>query len=131
MWDAEDKVWWMPADMLQLKVNNPPAQWSGPKDPTIEQYLNHQKMVVGQYGDFAHSSSASIDLLGGGADEDEHEDYYLSNNSKTYLMRIHINYDVAHVFETTGNSGKYMNREDGRKRWEELVKEGYNRTISA
>jgi hypothetical protein len=134
MWSAQDKIWWMPADLLQMKVGHQhlaAANWSGIiAEPTILEYLNHYKMILGQFGDFDYNGEISKDFVMN-IDDIPSEIFQLSRDNQIYSMRIYPVFDIAHVFETTGNSGKYMHREDGRNRWEELVKEGYNRTINA
>jgi hypothetical protein len=132
-WSAQDKIWWMPAEDLQRKVNPQhlaAANWSGTDNPTVVEYLNHKQMILGQYGDYDYDGEVSKGFQRN-IDEMYYEEFQLSKKSKTYSMRIYLQLDITHVFETTGNSGKYMHREDGRIRWEELVKEGYNRTINA
>jgi hypothetical protein len=132
-WDANLKIWWMPVENLLLKVNHQhlaAANWSGTDDPTIARYLNHQKMVLGPYGDFDYDSSGAKEFQRN-IDEEQYEEFQLSKKSKSHTMRIYLSYDIAHEFSNTGDSGNYMHRERGRKRWEELVKEGYNRTINA
>jgi len=128
MWDNDNKTWWMPAQTLSKVVTNPPAQWSGPKDPTVEQYLNYEKMIVGPYGDYRHASTAAASIV---FDDEVREEFTLMDkNGDKYTMRIYLSVDAAHV-NKKGTGGRYMTIFEGRDIWNELVKEGYNRTINA
>jgi len=133
MWDANAKLWWMPACNLHMSVSHQhlaAANWSGADNPDIREYLNHKKMILGPYGDFDYDGVNSKSFVKN-IDDIPNEVFQLSRGNQIYSMRIYTQHDIAHVIETTGNSGKYMHREAGRIRWDELVKEGYNRTINA
>jgi hypothetical protein len=121
-WDADEQIWWIPQDKLQNNDGNGPG--------TVHEWLNGHKMIMGPYGDFDYDSSGAKEFQRN-IDEEQYEEFQLSKKSKSHTMRIYLSYDIAHEFSNTGDSGNYMHRERGRKRWEELVKEGYNRTINA
>tara|TARA_R110000824_G_scaffold98201_1_gene234377 strand:- start:8 stop:529 length:522 start_codon:yes stop_codon:yes gene_type:complete len=130
-WNANEQTWWMPHDRLQSTPEGQGGQYGFGDGETVHEWLNRHKMIMGPYGDFDYTSEAAKQFLLI-VDDMACEEFQLTKDKVGSMRcRVYLHLDITHVFESTGNSGKYMHREDGRIRWEELVKEGYNRTINA
>ena len=118
-WNQEEKVWWMPVEKLLNEVHD--------NGTLVRDWLNDNEMIVGQYGDF-NDNSHNRNLL-----DDENKDYteYELHNSHCELqftVQFFFKQDVAKFTPSaTARDPHYLTIEDGRKRWDELVKEGYNR----
>jgi hypothetical protein len=117
-WDAEAEHWWMPASKLLDEVHD--------NGTLVRDWLNDGKMIMGQYGDF-HKSLNNSNLL----DNDHFTEYGLhkSNNDPQYKVQFFYNHDVA-KFIPTGMGDldtEFLTREEGQKRWDECIANGYNR----
>jgi len=117
-WDAEAEHWWMPASKLLDEVHD--------NGTLVRDWLNDNQMIMGQYGDF-HKSLNNSNLL----DNDHFTEYGLhkSNNDPQYKVQFFYNHDVA-KFIPTGMGDldtEFLTREEGQKRWDECIANGYNR----
>ena len=90
----------------------------------VRDWLNDGKMIIGQYGKINNRERFSLD-------NDHFTEYGLhkSNNDPQYKVQFFYNHDVA-KFIPTGMGDldtEYLTREDGQKRWDECISNGYNR----
>ena len=90
----------------------------------VRDWLNDNQMIIGQYGQINNRERFSYD-------NDHFTEYGLhkSNNDPQYKVQFFYNHDVA-KFIPTGMGDldtEYLTREDGKKRWDVLVGNGYNR----
>ena len=117
-WDNDEKIWWMPEKHLTTDVHAGIG--------TVHDWLNDHKMIVGQYGKFNETKHTKLFL-----ENDHYTEYgiHKSNNEPQFKVQFFYNHDVA-KFIPTGMGDlafEYYTIEDGRKRWDELVTQGYIR----
>ena len=120
-WDADGKFWWMPKGKSQVDVHAGIG--------TVKDWLNDHKMIMGQYGKFTLNDYTSNLFT---TNENTHYTEYglhKSNSEPQYKVQFFYDDDVA-KFIPTGKGElacEYLTMEDGRKRWDELIEDGYNR----
>ena len=119
-WDADGKIWWMPYSKLKSQVDDETGQRY-----TIHEILNSRKMIMGQYGEFQRN-----------------EEYMGKLPYKRYTLydgddRIFVNwFETCDAVEFVGTKefnslsvkhgdGDWYTVENARKRWDELVADGY------
>jgi hypothetical protein len=119
-WDVDDKFWWMPANQLTKDVHAGIG--------TVKDWLNDHKMIVGQYGKF-NDTANSRNIFSDEADHFTEYGLYKSNNEPKFKVQFFYNHDVAKFIPTgMGDlASEYLTLEDGRKRWDEAINNGYNR----
>tara|TARA_Y100000310_G_scaffold325100_1_gene388069 strand:+ start:390 stop:908 length:519 start_codon:yes stop_codon:yes gene_type:complete len=122
-WDAKGHCWWLPYDIL---VTHP----SGDEDVVYGE-LNKRKMIVGTYGEIKKSiaKESMIDATSRG--EGATDVYHLRNvnNNKSVTIQHWSQIDVVRVEDhaPNGDDIRIYSPEEGRTKWDELIKEGYNR----
>tara|TARA_R100001377_G_scaffold62168_1_gene38048 strand:+ start:220 stop:720 length:501 start_codon:yes stop_codon:yes gene_type:complete len=119
-WDKDGKFWWMPVDQLTVDVHAGIG--------TVRDWLNDHKMIVGQYGKF-YENEHTRNLFSGAYQSMRSYGLHKSNNEPKYKVQFFDEHDVA-KFSPTGMGDlayEYLTIEDGRKRWDELIANGYNR----
>jgi len=115
-WNQEEQTWWMPAGKLLDQIHD--------NGTLVRDWLNDSEMIMGQYGKF---------LKGDGfTDDNEYfTEYglYKSNNEPKFKVQFFYNGDVAKFIPTGMGelATEYLTIEDGRKRWDEAIANGYNR----
>ena len=109
-WDADEQTWWMPEKHLLTDVHAGIG--------TIRDVLNDHKMVMGQYGNFKGKKSIM--------DNKSHEGFILRKDELAYVVTWYPNQDAVE-FVGASDTSKWYTVETGKTRWDELVKEGYNR----
>jgi len=120
-WDAQAEHWWMPANRLLAEIHD--------NGTLVRDELNDNKMIMGQYGKFADTAN-NRDLCSG---LKEHREYVLRYCGKHTThhngVDVHVRFfeknDVATFGENTMT--EFYTIEDGRKRWDDLISDGYNR----
>ena len=119
-WDAEEQTWWMPEKKLLVDAGvGSPSNGS-----LIRDVLNDNKMIMGQYGKIKNAERFT-------PDNDHYTEYglYKSNNEPKFKVQFFYDHDAV-KFIPTGMGDlatEYHTLEDGRKRWDELIAEGYIR----
>ena len=122
-WNADGGFWWMPVDRLTVDVHAGIG--------TVRDWLNDNKMIMGQYGKF-NETEHSLNLFSTeGSTSGNWTDYRMSksNHDPKFKVQFFYDQDVA-KFSTDGVSellSEYLTIEDGRKRWNALIEEGYER----
>ena len=115
-WNQEEQIWWMPAQNATKEIHAGIG--------TVRDWLNDNKMIIGQYGQINNRERFSYD-------NDHYTEYGLhkSNNDPQYKVQFFYDHDVA-KFIPTGMGDletEYLTLEEGRKRWDECISNGYNR----
>ena len=115
-WDAGAEHWWMPAGKLLDQVHD--------NGTLVRDWLNDSEMIMGQYGKIKNRERFTHE-------ETHYTEYGLhkSNNEPQFKIQFFYNHDVA-KFIPTGDGEleiEYLTIEDGRKRWDEAITNGYNR----
>jgi hypothetical protein len=116
-WNQEEQTWWMPAGKLLDQIHN--------NGTLVRDWLNDNQMIMGQYGKIKNTERFN-DVV-----ETVYTEYglYKSNNEPKFKVQFFCNHDVA-KFIPTGVGAlatDYLTIEDGKKRWDELIANGYNR----
>ena len=112
----EGGYWWMPANKLLDQVHD--------NGTLVRDWLNDNEMIMGQYGKIKNTERFN--------DDNEYFTEYglhKSNNEPQFKVQFFYNQDVA-KFISTGMgelATEYLTIEDGRKRWDEFISNGYNR----
>jgi hypothetical protein len=120
-WNQDEQIWWMPAKYLKEDAE----QYGGPPNGSlVVDVLNDSEMIIGQYGEIKNRERFNDD-------NDHYTEYGLhkSNNEPQFKVQFFYNHDVA-KFIPTGMGDlatEYLTIEDGRKRWDEAIANGYNR----
>jgi hypothetical protein len=122
-WNQDGKFWWMPEKHLTRDVH--------PGIGTVQDWLNDNKMIVGPYGKFI-KNDYTVNLFDSGNNH-EYTEYGLhkSNNDPQFKVQFFFQEDVA-KFIPTGMGDletEYYTKEDGQKRWNECISNGYNRVV--
>jgi hypothetical protein len=116
-WNQDEKLWWMPASRLLDEVHN--------NGTLVRDWLNDNQMIMGQYGTIINRSRFN-------RDNDHYTEYNLHKSHQgdfEFKVQFFYDHDVA-KFIPTGDGDleiEYLTREDGKKRWDVLVGNGYNR----
>ena len=111
-WDKEEQIWWIPKD----KLNNN----DGRGHLTVYEWLNNNKMIVGQYG--ANADAGYIELSG------TPKMYSLMHNGNTVTVAWYEEYDAVRFNRAfAGIADEWMTIEEGRKYWDSLIQGGYSR----
>ena len=115
-WNQEEKTWWMPANKLLDQIHD--------NGTLVRDWLNDNEMIMGQYGIIKNRERFTHEA-------NHYTEYNLhkSNNDPQYKVQFFYNHDVA-KFIPTGDGvleTEYLTIEDGRKRWDECISNGYNR----
>ena len=121
-WDANEKCWWMPYDML---VTHP----DGDED-VIYGELNKREMIMGTYGDIKKSIAKEWMLNATSNREGATDVYRLRNgNNKSMTFQHWSQIDVLRVEDhaPNGDDIRFFSPENGRMLWDALILEGYNR----
>jgi len=121
-WDADEQIWWMPADCLTTDVHAGIG--------TVRDWLNDHKMIMGQYGKF-NETEHIVHRVADAFSNDHYTEYRLEGHdaSPKFKVQFFYNQDVA-KFIATGLGDlptEYLTIEEGRKRWDALIECGYNR----
>ena len=119
-WNQEDKIWWMPMDNLSTDVHAGIG--------TVRDWLNDHKMIVGQYGNFDENKHTR-NLFSEANDHFTEYGIHKSNNEPSFKVQFFYEQDVV-KFIPTGMGDlamEFLTLEDGRKRWDEAITNGYNR----
>ena len=122
-WDADEQTWWMPESKLLVEVHEPIGM-------LVRDWLNDSEMIMGQYGKF-NETEHTKSLI----DNGHYTEYNLfppsdeDRGCPKFKVRFFYNQDVATFLhnEYGGWKTEYLTIEDGRKRWDELIANGYNR----
>jgi len=115
-WDADAEHWWMPAGKLLNEVHD--------NGTLVRDWLNDNQMIMGQYGKIHNVERFT--------DENDHFTEYgihKSNNEPQFKVQFFYEQDVV-KFIPTGMGDlamEFLTVEDGRKRWDEAIANGYNR----
>ena len=115
-WNQEEQIWWMPASKLLDQIHD--------NGTLVRDWLNDNEMIMGQYGEIKNTERWD-------ETNDHFTEYGLhkSNNDPQFKVQFFYNHDVA-KFIPTGMGDlatEYLTLEEGRKRWDEAVANGYNR----
>ena len=115
-WNQEEQTWWMPAGKLLDQIHD--------NGTLVRDWLNDSEMIMGQYGKIKNAERFT-------PDNDHYTEYgiFKSNNEPYFKVQFFYDHDVA-KFIPTGMGGlatEYLTVEDGRKRWDEAIANGYNR----
>jgi hypothetical protein len=120
-WNADGGFWWMPADQLTVDVHAGIG--------TVKDWLNDNKMIMGQYGKFNENEYTRNMFTGG--ENYSYTEYTLfpPNNEPQYKVQFFYDHDVAKFIPTRmgESASEYYTVEDGRKRWNVFIGIGYNR----
>jgi len=121
-WNQDGKFWWMPVDRLTDDVHAGIG--------TVLDVLNDSKMVMGPYGKFTENDY-TVNLLDS-QNNKEYTEYGLmkSKNETNFKVQFFYSEDVAKFIPTGMGelATEYYTKEDGQKRWDELIGAGYERT---
>ena len=116
-WNADGGFWWMPASKLLDQVHD--------NGTLVRDWLNDSEMIMGQYGEIKNTERFN-DVA-----ETNYTEYGLhkSNNEPQFKVQFFFNEDVAKFIPTGMGelASEYLTIEDGRKRWDEAIANGYNR----
>ena len=120
-WNAEDAHWWMPRNKLTVDVHAGIG--------TVKDWLNDHKMIVGQYGNFDENDNTRNLFHSGNNHEYTEYGLHKSNNEPQFKVQFFYDHDVAKFIPTGMGelATEYLTIEDGRKRWDEAIANGYNR----
>jgi hypothetical protein len=114
-WNQEEQTWWMPASRLLDEVHD--------NGTLVRDWLNDNQMIMGQYGKINNRERFN--------DDDRYTEYGLhkSNNEPQFKIQFFYTHDVAKFIPTGMGelATEYLTLEDGRKRWDEAIANGYNR----
>ena len=115
-WNQEEQIWWMPASKLLDQIHD--------NGTLVRDWLNDNEMIMGQYGEIKNTERWD-------ETNDHFTEYGLhkSNNDPQFKVQFFYNHDVA-KFIPTGMGDlatEYLTLEEGRKRWDEAIANGYNR----
>ena len=115
-WNQEEQIWWMPASKLLDQIHD--------NGTLVRDWLNDNEMIMGQYGKIKNTERWD-------ETNDHFTEYGLhkSNNDPQFKVQFFYNHDVA-KFIPTGMGDlatEYLTLEEGRKRWDEAIANGYNR----
>ena len=115
-WDAGAEHWWMPADKLLDQIHD--------NGTLVRDWLNDNEMIMGQYGEIKNTERWD-------ETNDHFTEYGLhkSNNDPQFKVQFFYNHDVAKFIPTGMGAlaSEYLTLEEGRKRWDEAIANGYNR----
>ena len=116
-WNQDEKLWWMPANKLLDQIHD--------NGTLVRDWLNDNQMVIGQYGTFEGTDRFT-------SENDHYTEYNLHKSHQgdfKFKVQFFYNHDVAKFIPTFGDDLEieYLTREDGKKRWDVLVGNGYNR----
>ena len=114
-WNQEEKTWWMPASKLLDQIHD--------NGTLVRDWLNDNEMIVGQYGDF---------------DLNEHRENYFTKSGNKYteyklgtegrgFWQVRMFFEEEVTTFTYEATTEYLTVENGRKRWDYLIENGYNR----
>ncbi len=109
-WDASEETWWIP----KARLDNNDGMGPG----TVYEWLNNNKMIVGQYG--ANADAGYIEQNG------TPKMYSLMHNGNTVSVAWYEEYDAVR-FKRAGIGDEWVTLEEGRKMWESLIQGGYSR----
>ena len=117
-WDADEQIWWMPAGKLLDQVHD--------NGTLVRDWLNESEMIMGQFGKIKNAERFTHE-------NDHFTEYglYKSNNEPKFKVQFFYDHDVTKFIPTGMGDlpSEYLTLEDGRKRWDEFVKAGYNRVL--
>ena len=117
-WNASEETWWMPESKLLNEIHD--------NGTLTRDWLNDNQMIMGQYGKFNETEHTKSFI-----DNDHYTEYGLhkSNNEPQFKVQFFYNHDVAKFIPTGMGAlaSEYYTIEDGRKRWDEFIANGYNR----
>jgi len=125
-WDPDAKVWYMPAD--RLNKQHPSATMNG--GMTIHEYLNADKMIMGQYGvmnDEVCSLYATEETSHGRGADGVYELMKMAPNGNPMVCAFQhwTSIDAVRCINREGRE-QWLSPDDAREVWNELVKTGYN-----
>jgi hypothetical protein len=115
-WNQEEQIWWIPASRLLDQIHD--------NGTLVRDWLNDNQMIMGQYGTIINRSRFN-------RDNDHYTEYGLIKSAyeTNFKVQFFYDHDVA-KFIPTGDGDleiEYLTREDGQKRWDECISNGYNR----
>ena len=109
--------WWMPEKKLLDQIHD--------NGTLVRDWLNDNEMIMGQYGNIQNPAQFND------VDESFYTEYglYKSNNDPQYKVQFFFKHDVAKFIPTGMGelATEYLTLEDGRKRWDEAIANGYMR----
>ena len=115
-WNQEEQIWWMPASKLLDQIHD--------NGTLVRDWLNDNEMIMGQYGKIKNTERWD-------ETNDHFTEYGLhkSNNDPQFKVQFFYNHDVAKFIPTGMGAlaSEYLTLEEGRKRWDEAIANGYNR----
>ena len=115
-WNQEEQIWWMPASKLLDQIHD--------NGTLVRDWLNDNEMIMGQYGEIKNTERWD-------ETNDHFTEYGLhkSNNDPQFKVQFFYNHDVAKFIPTGMGAlaSEYLTLEEGRKRWDEAIANGYNR----
>ena len=125
-WDADAKTWYMPAD--RLNKQHPSATMNG--GMTIHEYLNSEKMIMGQYGvmnDEVCSLYATEETSHGRWADGVYELMKMESAGHPIVCAFQ-HWTGIDAVRCIGRDGKeqWLSPDDAREVWNALVETGYN-----
>lgn len=125
-WDADKQIWWIPKKHLLTDAGVGSHRING---TLIRDVLNDHKMIVGPYGKFISIHwNASLS-------NKSHEEFWLRNHELSYLVAWYESQDAVEFVGPSSDTeevSRHFQRQwftikDAKKRWDELITEGYIR----
>ena len=116
-WDADEQTWWMPEKKLLNEIHD--------NGTLVRDWLNDNEMIIGQYGEFKGNKL--------GWDGEAREVYTLAISShesytpEEFIVNWFEKLDAVEFNSSVDGESEWYTKENARTRWDELVKEGYNR----
>ena len=125
-WDKEESTWWIPSNKLQDESET----FSTVGTETVHEWLNNRKMIMGQYGTF--DTKNDMDAIPNSvAGKVIYRLAKVVNGIDPYVWCFIDHYTTNDVVKIThmptlpAETVQWTTLHDARKKWGELVEEGY------
>ena len=112
-WDEGEQTWWIPAG--RLKEND------GIGPGSIHEWLNNNKMIVGQYGTFDHGAYNEVNDQTANQWTDKWVLEKVGDNDKDIKFYNFPSLDMVRIDDRHGNQ-THVHTEKARSKWEDFVK---------
>jgi len=115
-WDADKQTWWMPENKLLHQLHD--------NGTLVRDELNDKNMIMGPYGEFNRI------LIKGKDGQWSGEEFMLQFGMLKFVVTWYTNQDAVEFvgpYNSNNVEEKWFTVEDAKTRWDELIKEGFNR----
>tara|TARA_R110000765_G_scaffold265801_1_gene365262 strand:- start:1014 stop:1550 length:537 start_codon:yes stop_codon:yes gene_type:complete len=126
-WDNHAKIWWMPVEKLTVDVHVGIG--------TVRDWLNDNKMIVGQYGRFNENAHTRTLFNTDESSSGNWTEYELVKDDIRVKVQFFYDQDVAtfqvYLHESTipAYETEFLNVDAGRERWDGYINAGHNRKL--